>query len=335
MVKCNFDFMNLKLIPIITILIIILYGCGRETDIFPPDNEIPPAIPADVRITYAADGEIFIEWKENIEANLKGYYIYRSIDNSNDFLQIAFTTNNYYFDDSLNYGNTYYYRISAVNQNGIESSQSGIVFATPQNFYIPYRPTNLKINARNWEGKISIFLSWTPNPESDVIGYIIFRAENPDFDIDTSNYLDFTSSSEFEDKFNLEFYKNYYYKIQAVDKGNLISEPSFEVNDLILEIPEIYFPEDNSYIEYFSNFKINGIQIPAKYKIILQENELYGEIWSKEINSSIVNDTINIPMDAYGLEFNVYYYWRVMTFSNSDNPNSISRLYKFKLKQIF
>lgn len=324
-----------KIIPIIIIFTIIFYSCGRETDIFSPDNEIPPAVPADVRITYAADGEIFIEWKENIEANLKGYYIYRSIDNSNDFLQIDFTSDNFYFDDSLNYENTYYYRISAVNKNGIESSKSGIVFATPKNIYIPYRPRYLTINARNWEDKISIFLSWTPNPESDVMGYQIFRSTNPDFNPDSSNYLVFTSSSDYEDKYDLEFYKNYYYKIKAVDKGNLISDASDEVNDLILEIPEIYFPEDNSYINYFSNFKIKGIKIPATYKIILQENELYGEIWSKAIYSTVVNDTINIPFDAYGLQYNVYYYWRVMTFSNSNNPNSISKLYKFKLKQTF
>ncbi len=321
-------------ILICIILINMFYGCGREIEIFPPDVGIPPAVPADVRIIYAADGEISIEWRQNVEVDLKGYLIYRSTDTSNDFIKIAFTTNYFYYDDSLDYDKTYYYRVSAINRDDNESVQSGIVFATPTNIYNPYRPRNININARNWEGKISIFLSWTPNPESDVIGYNIFRSSNSDFSVDSTNFIDFTNSSEYFDTLKLELYKNYYYIIQAVDKGNLFSEPSNEVYDLILEIPEIYFPEDNSFIEYFSSFKIKGIKIPTTYKIILQENEIYGDIWSKEIYSTTVNDTINIPLDAYGLEPNVYYFWRVITYSNYSNPNSISKLYKFKLKPL-
>ena len=70
----------------------ILIGCERPTDANQKDDGIPPAVPTGVQISYAADGEILIEWLSNSEVDLKGYNVYRKVDTT-DYKFLTFTRN--------------------------------------------------------------------------------------------------------------------------------------------------------------------------------------------------------------------------------------------------
>jgi hypothetical protein len=311
----------------------IIFGCDRVTSNNNSDSGLPPAVPVNVQVFFAQDGTVGIEWKNNVEVNLTGYNIYRSINDTLKFIKIYFTSQNYFFDDSLSYDTTYYYYITAVDDQYRESDKSIIISAKPVNISPPSSPLNLSINARNWINDISIFLKWYPNPESDIAGYQIFRSENQNFIPDSSNLIGFTGTISYSDKTNLELYKYYYYVILAVDKGGLKSDPSQEVSDLILGIPEINYPVNGSMVPYFDNFQIKSLQVPATYQIVVQTNEYFGEIWSNELNSNVINDTINIPFDINSIDTDVPYFWRIITYSNGSEPNSISPLFSFTLKQ--
>jgi hypothetical protein len=130
----------------------------------------------------------------------------------------------------------------------------------------------------------------------------------------------------------LELAKRYYYIIRAVDRGGLLSTESDIVSDEIYDCPGLIYPVNNSTLQYFTSFKIFALTHPANYKIILQENQFFGEVWSKEFNSDIVNDTINILFDYPYVRSNITYYWRIVTFSSIE-PNSISTLNNFELVQ--
>jgi len=307
-------------------------GCERPTDANQEDDGIPPAVPIGVQISYASDGEILIEWYPNPEGDLKGYNVYRKT-NSTDYILLTFTTDSYWFDDSLSYAEKYFYKISAIDIWGEESQRSEEVSAIPSNQFNPRKPRYVSINARNWEGKISVFLSWEPNNESDIAGYNVYRDLNSTFMADSTNLIGFTDKIEYSDTNNIQLYLEYYYKIRAVDKGSLLSDESSVVSDQVYEIADQVFPSNDSFVNYFDYFTIKAIKVTANYRILVQTNEFYGEFWSKDFFSSTIDDTIKVDFNPPYLYPYTYYYWRVITFSNdSSEPNSISPILKFKVK---
>ncbi len=322
-------FMNFSFFRLLCLTIILLVsGCERPTDSGPGDSAIPPAVPVNIRVYFAYDGEILIVWSENREPGLSHYNIYRKEEDT-DYQKIASTKNNYFFDDSLSYFSTYYYRVSAVDIWERESEKSSEVSAKPENLYAPKKPAGLFINARNWEGEKSIYLSWQRNHESDIAGYVIHRSESPDFMPDSSNQIKFTPHISFSDTSGLEIHKTYYYKIIAVDHGNLFSIPSDEVHDQIFDMPVLIHPENNMTLQYFREFILMAVNAPAAYKIIVQRNQYFDEFWTTEFSTNIINDTLKVPFNPVYLEPNKTYYWRAATYSVSSEPNSISPINSF------
>lgn len=305
---------------------IIFWGCDRNTEMI-EDPGIPPAVPTGLRVYYASDGEIGIEWRANSEPDVKGYNIYKRTD-ATESIQIAYVNDNFFFDDSLYYDTTYFYKITAVSLWNRESDFSAEVSAKPENRYNPLRPVGVRINARNWEGEVSVFLNWLRGEESDIEGYNIYRDIISGFTPDNSNLIGFSSAANFSDTALLSLYQNYFYKIRTKDKGGLLSSPSDEVNDLILEIPEVIFPADNSTVEFFEEFIIKAIEVPAVYRIGFQTNKFFGEIWSRTVSTTVTSDTLKINFDPPALQLNKVYYWRIATYSgNSSDPNSISKIF--------
>lgn len=315
------------------LLLIITPACTRPVEINNADSSIPPAVPVNVKIFESFDGEIGVEWQDNSESDLLGYNVYRRTDSTN-YKLLKFTTDDYIIDDSLNYYTKYFYEITAVNNSHLESSRSIEVSSTPLNIYKPYPVRNISINARNWEDTISIYLSWIPSGETDIKGYNIYKSTSPSFTADSLTIIAFTKNTFYPDVSGLKLYTNYYYKVRAIDKGGLISDETPAVTDQIYGIPSAVFPEDNASISPFGSFLITALKVPAKYKVIVQSNEFFGEIWSNTVTTSRTNDTLSIPFNPSYVYPDKYYYWRIATFSNDNSePNSISRLYKFIIKQ--
>ena len=315
------------------LLAIIFAGCERLTIPVEENNKVPPAVPSGLSVYYSSDGLIILRWNKNKDVDILGYNIYRRINKTSfDFME--FTTNNYFYDDSLNYSDTYYYKISAVNTSHNESFTTDSVSARPINNYKPSQPRDLSINARNRQGILSVFLIWQPGYEYDIKQYNIYRGNAEDFEVSGSSYVGTSNTFFYEDKLNLQTGHTYFYKVTAVDKGELVSTPSESVNDIIYNVPELISPADNSILDYLPVFKIKTLPYPAIYKIVVQSNEYSNEIWSSTIQSDIINDTLNIDFYYYGIEYGAAYYWRVLTYSpNGSDANSISNLSSFRIKQ--
>lgn len=322
-------------ISIVLFLSIIFNSCDRQENIVQVDDGVPPAVPTQFSVFFAGDGEVVLQWRHNSESDFDKYKVYRRVAN-NVFDLVGETRNNIFIDDSLLYNQEYFYRISAVDISGKESSLSGIVSATPINKNPPSAPRGFQINARNWVGKKSFYLNWFKNKESDINGYKIYRSDKTGFTADSNSFVGFATGMDFNDTSSFTFYKDYFYRIKAVDKGGLESNETNEFKDQILEIPEIVFPLDNSQINQINNFIIKALPRPAQYKIIVQTNEFFGEFWSTQFSSEKTTDTLQVPFTPIFLNAGIYYYWRVATFTNGNSlPNSISRLYKFFLTSEF
>jgi len=85
------------------------------TDVFPP--EVPAGLTG-----IAGAGSIQLAWERNLEPDLKGYYIYRSVDNG-PFVKIAETDTPTYSDRDVQPGKIYRYEVSAFDQVGNESAR--------------------------------------------------------------------------------------------------------------------------------------------------------------------------------------------------------------------
>jgi len=302
----------------------IFSGCQRESGTEPIDDGLPPSPPGGVNIYYSSDGAVGLEWNVNPEPDVVSYEISRSTNIS--LLSIIDTTSELYFIDKyLEYDSTYYYSVKAIDGSGMLSASSAVVSANPVNRYRPFTPNSISISARNRQANIEIVLSWDPGTEYDIEGYKIYRSETEEFSPDSSTYLAFTNDYIFVDTTDLELLTTYHYRIIRVDHGNLESDPSAEVKDLILDNPVNIFPPDNSRLDYFEFFKIRTVGAEANYKIVISESEIGGEIAHIDLYSSKNNEIIEIPAGQYSLSPFKIYYWQVFSYSvDQIIPNSYS-----------
>jgi len=292
---------------IFSMLLIFINSCNRQENIVQADDGVPPAVPTSVSVFFEGDGEVVLQWQFNRESDFDKYKVYRSLTN-NTYNPIDETRDNFFIDDSLLYNQKYFYKISAVDLSGKESNLSNFVSAEPVNKNPPSIPRGLQINARNWEDEKSFYLNWFKNKESDVAGYKIYKSTQSGFTADTNSFIGFTNGMDFIDSSDFSFYKNYFFKIKAVDRGGLESNPTEELSDQIFEIPEVVFPPDNSEIKIINNFIIKAIKKPAEYKIVVQTNEFFGEFWSTQFSTEKTADTLQVPFTPLFLNAGIYYY---------------------------
>ena len=312
------------------LLLLVVVGCGREDISEPVDNGTPPAIPTGLTVDAAFDGQIGISWQQNNEADISEYNVYRSTMVNSEFRFISFTTNTYYDDIGLSYDSTYYYKISAVDQSHRESGLSAEVSAIPKNIYTPIAPYVLNINARNQDGVKSIFLSWSPSIDNDISHYEIYRDTTQFDSVDSTKLIAKVANTFYSDKTNLILLQKYYYRIIAVDKGNLKSKPTDSVVDYILDEPVLISPANEAEISDLTSFVIKAVSLPASYNFVIQNSPAGGVI--SNIGFSSNEEAKEITLNTNSLELEPYktYFWRVLTFTNNNSePNSYSGLFSF------
>lgn len=323
----------MRLLYKLTIVLVaanLFFSCGRAKITDPEDDSLPPLTPLELKVFAAFDGQIGIEWKKNLQSNIKGYSIYRSINKPNRFEKISFTENNYFIEKYLFYDSTYYYKISAVNRNNAESPLTISVSAKPINIYAPVTPKRLIISAYNRSDSIGVKLSWNPSADSDILGYKIYRSTSTGFNADSLNYLNFTTNIFYIDTKQIRLLTNYYYKIIAVDKGGLISPSTSEATDFVLNSPVLVFPANNSIINSITEFRLIAVSRPAKYKLVISTNEIYGTILESNFSSNKVDEEIKVSVPGLQLDQFRRYFWRIYTYTASDSdPNSYSAFYTF------
>ncbi len=185
---------------------------------------IPPGPPRNFRIIDWDSDHVGLRWDPVTPPNLLEYRIYRGTE-PGVYDPEKITPDNFIdsvFVDSTVADNTiYYYVIASANTIGLEGNYSPEIFI---NTGQPQTPTGLTAIG----GRLEIELTWDPNPDTDILGYIIYRKlPNDEFAIidtsETNFYLDTEIMNGHE----------YSYMITAVDiYGNV----SF-FSDVVSAIP--------------------------------------------------------------------------------------------------
>uniref|UniRef100_A0A7C4YGF0 T9SS type A sorting domain-containing protein n=1 Tax=candidate division WOR-3 bacterium TaxID=2052148 RepID=A0A7C4YGF0_UNCW3 len=99
-------------------------------------NEPPPGHPRNLQATYEVNeggkenSIVHLKWRQNPENNLGGYIVYRRENNSIDYVPIDTIVVNAYDDSTVEIGNTYIYKVTAYNNNKLESTYSDSVIVS-------------------------------------------------------------------------------------------------------------------------------------------------------------------------------------------------------------
>ncbi len=312
--------------------LLLFSSCDRENPTENIDDGEAPAKPRGLSIFREVDGEVGLEWTQNLEKDIDHYNLYRKTNSSQKFVKLDSTSSLFYIDVGLNYDSIYNYKITAVDFFGLESKFSDTVSATPKNYYRPYAPYYLYINAKNWNDQLTIKISFSPSFSSDVSYYEIHKSEIEGFEPDSTSLIAEIDSLTYIDTSGLSLLTNYYYKLISVDKGGLKSDASKEISDLLLDPPSGIFPSENSDVDYFTEFKVMTCSHPADYKLVLQSNEIYGTEIEINFSSDKINQIISVPVRNVTYDAYEDYFWRVLAYTKSNNiPNSFSKLNKFRI----
>ncbi len=121
-------------------------------------DHIAPATPANMRLT-TGQVALVAAWDSVIADDFRHYNLYRQIPGGSMIL-LASTTSTVYVDNSVATGNTYTYRVTAVDSLGNESSPSADVSASPGNDTTPPVVRTL-IPADNSKTNNSLLISTT------------------------------------------------------------------------------------------------------------------------------------------------------------------------------
>ncbi len=191
-----------------------------------------PRSVTNIKVTTNLPRKIKITWSPSAQEDFSQYYLYRSEKLDSGYELIAKLFNNSFEDKIEEDGKTYFYRVSVVDKDGLESiSDKNSIQGKTLNK--PEAPAI--VNAKLIGSDIKIEWSKT-DPRSRT--YVVEQTHKEGwFDESTEKFTDIKRTS-FVDK-NVALNSTYSYKVYSVDANGIQSEASMEVKVTTPESTEI------------------------------------------------------------------------------------------------
>lgn len=241
--------------------IIAVDGYGNKSTKCPvvsssPYDDTTPTAPTGFTAT-AGDGEVVLNWNENIDAYYFTLYASTTISTDAAIISIPAIADELrtysYTHTPLDNGTTYYYQLRYTTQNDVVSERTEVISARPQASTPPDAPSGLGITVVNgsYVGSTitnpTITLNWTASPTAT--SYNIYRGTSADGE----TFLTSTTGTTWSDTpYNATTAPNgfingspYYYKVVALNTSvapPLVSAVSSEVSGRAKCIRTLPFP---------------------------------------------------------------------------------------------
>ena len=168
-----------------------------------------PAAPS-VTIGNSSTGKPQLTW--NAVSGAVKYEVYRSTRQNSGYSLLGTTTSTSYVNTGASTGTTYYYRVKAVNRNGMASGYSNIVSGKAK-AAAPAAPSVTAGNSSTGKPR----LTW--KAVSGAVSYRIYRSESRG----TGYSLLGTTSSTSYTNTGAKAGKTYYYRVKAVNRDGMAS----------------------------------------------------------------------------------------------------------------
>ncbi len=166
--------------------------------------------------------KIEIHWRGTQASDFLMYRVYRSVSINGSYEMLAETKNSSYTDKIDEDSKEYFYRVSVVDRDKLESVNSNFT-ALGRTLVKPSAPSLAEAMFVNGQVK----LSWVSS-DSRAKSYIVQKKFSKSFLESSIEDFKNINGNQFLDS-NVEYEKTYYYKIFAVDANGIKSEPSIEV----------------------------------------------------------------------------------------------------------
>ncbi len=323
----------------ITLLLSTMTGCDSSLTEITGPLEAPQDFHVVVDETY--DGMVTLAWSfTNNLTHLAGFYLYRSSSGVNGTYLLIDTLGasaRGYRDIGLDYDSVYAYTLQAFDDAGEVSPFADSVEARPININYPTTPQGIMASAHNFSkvgGTVEILVQWLANSDPDFDHYVVYRDTSPVFYLDTLHILTTTVNTAYTDT-QVSVGQRYYYRLVAVDRGGLTSNPSGLADDIPLEAPVLISPiGGNQAASSTPIFQWNRVEEATRYQISLSTSLQSGEFFTAEITQPPSGSLIySYPTSAPTLASGETYYWRVGAYSQDEREeiNSYSVTTSFRV----
>jgi fibronectin type 3 domain-containing protein/TolB-like protein len=279
----------------------------------------------------AGNNRVFLNWDEPPGMETAGYEVFRSNSESGPFARIVRITQSEYLDQDLDRNTTYYYKIRAFNNRGLQSDFSPVISA--ESALTPNPPVILKA-----EGHIrSVQLTWSPSPMASddplkLKGYKLYRAKVPqgpykevanvpgtDLGIgaDASTTLDKLFKVSYLGR-GLADGEDYYYRLTAYNEKNLESDFSPCIKSTTILVVSGLTARGDMIREIKLAWGVVDSPFITGYYVYRSTSETGGFKKIKKIDAPTSEKKINYT-DNEGLSDKTRYYYRITAFEESDS----------------
>ena len=318
-------------------VVVGLWHCGGdgEEGSSPVATVDPPQAPRELSVERIGDGEVWLNWQAAEGEDEMLYVVYRSLgDDAAVAIDSTFQTR--YKDQGLQYELEYTYRVTAINGGG-ESEPSNAVSGQPLNSLTPQVPTAVRAVAHHLEvlGQLDITLGWSDNPETDLVGYRVYRSTKVGFTPSVEHLLMQVSGPGFIDE-EIEVGTVYYYRITAIDGGGKESNASEEVSDVALPSPELLVPVAGEETAAPLTFTWSRLPEARAFRVIVTTSLTSGEVSDMPLTSDTTAVFTGRIKEGrlVSLEPGQVYYWKVVASTHDEGmENSVSRVESFKVAE--
>jgi len=195
-----------------------------------------------ISATTNVANKININWDESVQEDFALYYLYRSENIDSGYELIAKLHNNTFVDKIKENGKRYFYRVSAVDKDSLESEHSknsiqGMTLSRPEAPSI--------VDAKHIGANIEIRWSKT-DPRS--VSYSVTRSHKKGWFNETSEEFTKIKGNQFIDK-NVEANSTYSYVVYSVDINGIKSKESVTVKIVTPKSDEIVTPKSDEILE--------------------------------------------------------------------------------------
>ncbi|MCF6310072.1 MAG: hypothetical protein L3J19_06315 [Sulfurimonas sp.] len=208
-----------------------------------------------IEATINLSRKIEIKWETSKTKDFLKYKLYRASKPDGKYKLISDLTKNFYVDIIEEDAKQYFYRVSVVDKDGLESIHDNYS-VQGKTLLKPNAPS--LVDAKLIDGKVKI--SWS-NSDSRVKSYIVQKKYKKNLFESSIEDFENIKGVEFIDS-EIETDKVYHYKVFAVDKYDIKSEPSIEVElKTDKELPKNNFKrkvQDNNFVEEVKDEKIES-----------------------------------------------------------------------------
>ncbi|MCD9611935.1 hypothetical protein [Tenacibaculum maritimum] len=247
-----------------------------------PLDRKPPAIPTELKGTIDSLGVVQISWKQNTEADFLGYRVFRGFLENEEPAQITVSPilQNKFMDTVTvkNLNAKVYYSIVAVDKRHNHSKKSKVLVIEKPDVIPPTSPIFSGYKVK----KNKVVLTWIRTSEEEIT-HIIAR-KNLTKKAPWENILVTKDTIHHYIDTSVEANQKYRYRISAMDKAGLTSEPS---TPLTITVADMGTKSGIKGFHYIINRETNQIELfwradkkeIGEYTIYKQLKEKQPSIW--------------------------------------------------------